>query len=77
MFTRKETPTIMSGRVIRWQLNADPFDGEISASRDGVLICGHWPVLSDPEALVEIKAILDEAQREHELMRVAYRRGIW
>lgn len=78
MFARKETPTIMDGLVIRWQLGGGgPFTGEISASRNGVLICGTWPTFRDPEALVEIKAILDEAYREHHRMAAQARQRPW
>lgn len=34
-FTRKDTPTIMSGKVVRYKAG---LFGEISASRDGILI---------------------------------------
>ena len=72
MFTRTRTPTIMDGVVIRWTLVgydrwAQP--GEISASRNGVLISGSWPVLSDPEELATIKATLDEAVEAHRRLR--------
>lgn len=44
VFYRKDTPTIMSGLVIRYKLR-EPYTGEISASREGVLVSGSWPVM--------------------------------
>lgn len=51
MFTRRDTPTIMSGLVVRYKLTSDLYDGEINASRDGVGIAGHWPIM-DTESCV-------------------------
>lgn len=53
-FTRKDTPTIMDGLVVRWQIGGDVYTGEINASRNGVSIRGTWPVMSaDSAAVVE------------------------
>lgn len=45
-FIRKDTPTIMSGFVVRYILDSNPYDGEINASRDGVGVAGRWPIMS-------------------------------
>lgn len=68
LFTRKRTPTIMDGLVIRWQL-AEPYTGQINASRNGVWIGGTFPVSSDPAFIEEAKVILDEAHRTHLQLR--------
>lgn len=52
MFTRKDTPTIMDGLVVRWQIGGDVYTGEINASRNGVSIRGTWPVMSAETAAV-------------------------
>lgn len=75
MFTRTRTPTIMDGVVIRWRLDGRWHDGEISASRNGVVICGRWPTLSDPEAIATVKEVLDDAHRTHLALRTAYGTG--
>lgn len=68
-FSREETPTIQSGLVVRWQgevlFRNYP---EISASREGVLISGAWPIITDPESIETIKRILDEAVTIHKRM---------
>ena len=62
-FTRKETQTIMDGLVIRWYGQVIWVDHpEISASRNGVLISGSWPVV---KSVQEIKDILDLAEAEY------------
>lgn len=58
-FLCKVTPTIMDGLVVRWQLEGRG-DGEVSASRNGVLICGGWPVLST-DGIEGLKQVLDKA----------------
>ena len=74
------TPTIMSGPVIRWEggYNRSTYrdiisgeeriewSGEISASRDGVMIQGAWPALSDPQDVEDFCACLRKAHAAHE-----------
>ena len=66
-FTKEETPTIMDGKVIRWKLeNVNwPNKPEISASRNGVLISGAWPVVSSREPIDQIISQLNEAYSVH------------
>lgn len=52
MFIRKDTPTIMDGLVVRYQLESDVYNGEINASRNGVSISGRWPILSIEECVI-------------------------
>jgi hypothetical protein len=52
MFIRKDTPTVMSGLVVRYQLESDIYSGEINASRDGVSLCGRWPIMSADESVM-------------------------
>lgn len=63
IFEREETPTIMEGRVVRWKGKV-PWANypEISASRNGVLISGAWPVVTDVESII---SQLNEALREY------------
>lgn len=60
-FTRKDTPTIMSGLVVRYELISDRYDGEINASRDGVGVAGSWPIM-DTEACVTFEETLARAR---------------
>lgn len=68
-------PTIMSGLVLRFNRRGDESYHnalEISASRDGVSISGHWPIM-DAAGVAAVKRILDIAveaaaeirEREH------------
>jgi len=43
----EETPTVMSGLVVRWTPKRRPWANypEVSASREGVAVQGHWPVM--------------------------------
>lgn len=52
MFKRKDTPTVMDGLVVRYQLESDIYSGEINASRNGVSISGRWPILSTEETVM-------------------------
>lgn len=69
-FAREETPTIMSGRVVRWLMVPAPWHNcpEVSASRDGVLISGAWPIMTD-DALNDLREVLSLAQKEYLSMR--------
>lgn len=70
-FYRKDTPTIMSGLVVRYRVFSDHYNGEISASRDGVLIQGAFPSVMAKESIDEICAVL---QRAHEQFDKALRK---
>jgi hypothetical protein len=61
MFTRKDTPTIMDGLVVRWQLTSELYDGEINASRNGVSLFGRWPIM-DTESVVLFEETLARAR---------------
>lgn len=52
LFTRNDTPTVMDGLVVRYQLTTERYDGEINASRNGVSISGRWPVFSVDESVI-------------------------
>ena len=66
MFDREETPTIMDGTVIRWTMKVEwRSKPEISASRNGVGLSGHWPILCDASQIEAVKAQLDEAWDAH------------
>lgn len=63
------THTIMDGLVVRWN-PARNLDAEISASRNGVAISGHW-MLTSPESIEMFRKVLDRA---YELRGVIGRR---
>jgi hypothetical protein len=63
-FNRDETPTIMDGLVVRWKGKVNYANyPEISASRNGVLISGAWPVMT-AAGIEEVHTILDLALNE-------------
>lgn len=72
MFTRKDTPTIMDGLVVRYQLTTDAYDGEINASRNGVGILGRWPILSVEECVIVEEYI---ARARVQFLRLIEERG--
>lgn len=53
--------TIMSGLVVRWRFPNSHSDAEINASRDGVSICGAWPIMGN-ETLERVIVTLDVAR---------------
>lgn len=66
MFTRKDTPTVMDGMVVRWQLESDVYSGQINASRNGVSMCGRWPILTTEECvMVEEMLARARVQAQH------------
>lgn len=68
-FTRKDTPTIQDGLVVRYQLEPDsPGGGEISASRNGVCISGYFPTMSE-EMVQEFLDTLYKALVQHRSIR--------
>lgn len=62
-FLRRDTPTIMSGRVVRWREKSDYGNVmEISASRDGVMLQGYsGRLINSAEILAEYQRILQKA----------------
>ena len=58
--------TIMSGAVVRWKHRVR--DCEISASRDGVLFSGGFPILGSP-GLRELWEIVTEAERVYGILK--------
>jgi len=70
-FEKKITATIMDGEVVRWQGKVNWTNvPEISASRNGVLICGAWPVM-DKNGTEVVKNTLDLALAAYEFLRGA------
>lgn len=68
-FDRNVTPTIMDGEVVRWQGRVSWLTKpEISASRNGILISGAWPVF-DEVGLETIKNTLDLAVIEYHRLK--------
>lgn len=66
MFIRKDTPTVMDGLVVRWQLTSDVYTGEINASRNGVSLFGHWPIMTTEETvMVEETLARARVQAQH------------
>lgn len=66
MFTRKDTPTVMDGMVVRYQIQSEVYSGEINASRNGVSLSGHWPVFSaDDSVIVEEHIARARVQAQH------------
>lgn len=61
-FYRHDTPTIMDGIVVRYKL--EHYDGEISASRNGVAISGTWPGIQNIDDLSDLRRVLFRAH-EH------------
>lgn len=65
-FTRKRTPTIMDGLVIRYEGDAGWANTpEISASRTGVAIEGAWPTLRSRIDIARVVAHLERAWSDH------------
>lgn len=70
LFDREETPTIMDGLVIRWTMKVGwASKPEISASRNGVGLSGHWPILHSVGQIDAVERQLGEAFVEHLAMK--------
>lgn len=66
LFVCKRTPTIMDGLVFRWQLKSEFWQthsspGEVSVSRNGVLVSGVWPVFQSETELEAFSFVLATA----------------
>jgi len=61
--------TIMSGLVVRWTFpKPGYFSAEVNASRDGVSICGSWPIMQ-PKAIADLVTVLGSAVSVHERLK--------
>jgi hypothetical protein len=69
MFERTDYPTIQDGLVVRYEIRGNSWDGEINASRNGVSISGHWPIMSHDGQVDEIIDTLKKARAHHIEMR--------
>lgn len=59
----KINPTIMDGVVVRWNVDPDNHHrGEISASRNAVMVTGSWTLSTMPEFL-EFERVLRSARQ--------------
>lgn len=63
------TPTIMDGPVVRYRLDSDVYDAEVSASRNGVTISGRWPVMPYGSRTAAVISILGLAERQADALR--------
>lgn len=64
IFLRRETPTVMDGLVVRYQLNPElwrNYTGQINASRNGVGLAGIWPIM-DADLVVVVEEHLIRAR---------------
>jgi hypothetical protein len=71
------TPTVMDGVVVRWTFDprdGGPTDGEVSASRNGVLI-RDLPLISAPTIRVEIEHAISAAWDCYRALAKDYERG--
>lgn len=73
-FERQDTPTVMSGLVVRYTLVSDLYDGQINASRDGVGVSGRWPIMTTEQA-VAFEEQLARARVQHNHLSVE--RGLY
>lgn len=71
MFIRQDYPTIMDGLVIRYRLRSPAFDGEISASRNGICISGSWPTMDATAAPLIVEVLLRADLQAKHLRNVA------
>lgn len=62
-FYRYDTHTIMSGLVIRYKVLSDVYDGEISASREGVLVL-HIPHLTNIQEVLDVQRLIARAYQQ-------------
>lgn len=77
LFVRRDTPTVMDGIVVRWQLNPAlwrTYSGEINASREGVGICRIWPIMDAElcvafeEQLARARVVAADLRRQYDLI---------
>jgi len=64
-FVREDYPTIMGGWVVRYKIRMRNYNGEVNASRGGVGITGHWPVVSSDTFVNCLRDVIDRAVWQH------------
>ena len=68
-FYRYDTHTIMNGMVVRYRLINDLYDFEINASRDGVMIGGNSPTITDGDSLRDVNDVIGRAYRQYDNLK--------
>jgi len=63
-FYRSDNHAIMSGLVVRYKVLSDRLDGEISASREGVLI-SHLPHLTNIQEVLDVQRVIGKAYEQY------------
>ncbi len=63
-FYRSDNHTIMSGLVVRYKVLCDSCYGEISASRDGVLVC-NLPHLTNIQEVLDVQRVIGKAYEQY------------
>lgn len=64
-FYRHDTPTIMDGLVVRYRQEfKNHYDGEVSASRNGVLIRGNFPYITTIDSVLDFQKLLTRAREQ-------------
>jgi hypothetical protein len=64
-FYRSDTHTIMSGLVVRYKLLSEHYDWQISASREGVLIQGGMPHLTNIQDVLDVQRVIARAYDQY------------
>lgn len=62
-FYRSDNHTIMSGLVVRYKVLSDRLDGEISASREGVLV-SRLPHLTNIQEVLDVQRVIGRAYEQ-------------
>lgn len=63
-FYRSDNHTIMSGLVVRYKVLSDRIDGEVSASREGVLI-SRLPHLTNIQEVLDVQRVIGKAYEQY------------
>lgn len=66
MITYKRTPTIMDGLVIRYKYENG---GEVSASRNGVVVQGSFPRITTAVQLGDFIAVVEQAHADYRMLK--------
>lgn len=64
-FYRTDNHTIMSGLVVRYKLYSENYEWQISASREGVLIHGSMPHLTNIQEVLDVQRIIARAYDQY------------
>lgn len=76
-FVRRDTPTVMDGLVVRYQINPALwriYSGQINASREGVGLSGTWPIMDAElcvvveEQLARARVVAADLRRQYDLI---------